>query len=126
MSNTSRSIVLTAWILALIAPVASSSRAEDAPAGDAVKGKRIYMAVGCFECHGRFGQGGDFKGPAPSIAHTELPLDAFTMQLRQPAENMPTYAEAALPEKDVADIFAYVQSLPGLRDLKTLPEILTH
>lgn len=126
MSNSYRSIFLTAWILALIGPMASSACAEDALAGDAAKGKRIYMAVGCFECHGRFGQGGDFKGPVPSLAHTELPLDAFAMQLRQPTENMPTYAETILPDTDVKDIFAYVQSLPGPRELRTLPEILTH
>jgi len=106
----------------LVAP----ALAEDAPKGDAAAGKATYMKVGCFECHGRVAQGGHFKAPVPILAHTELPYDAFAMQLRQPAQNMPTYAASALSDKDVADIYAYVESLPGMQDLKGLPEILTH
>jgi len=34
-----------------------SARAQDAPAGDAANGQRIYLADGCFTCHGRSGQG---------------------------------------------------------------------
>lgn len=44
------------------------ARAQDAPTGDAVEGKRIYLAVGCFACHGRSGQGGALNGPAPLLA----------------------------------------------------------
>jgi mono/diheme cytochrome c family protein len=33
------------------------------PAGDAASGKRVYMAVGCSQCHGTGGQGSRPTGP---------------------------------------------------------------
>ena len=33
----------------------STARAQDAPAGDLANGKRVYLATGCFTCHGRAG-----------------------------------------------------------------------
>ena len=105
---------------------ATASAQDTAPPGDAVNGKRVYLADGCFECHGRVGQGGAFLGPAPGIAATQLPYEALKQQLRDPTNNMPAYAEVVLPEKDLADIYAYLQSLPGPRDAKDLPAILTH
>jgi mono/diheme cytochrome c family protein len=105
---------------------ATASAQDTAPPGDAANGKRVYLADGCFECHGRVGQGGAFLGPAPGIAATQLPYEALKQQLRDPTNNMPAYAEAVLPEKDLADIYAYLQSLPGPREAKDLPAILTH
>lgn len=83
---------------ALVAAVgfAGAARAQDAPAGNADNGKRIYMADGCYFCHGRVGQGGAFNGPAPILANTALPFDAFKTQLRTPAADMPPYAEEVL------------------------------
>src|ERR1700690_4228989 len=69
------------------------ANAQDAPRGDAVEGKRIYLADGCFLCHGRSGQGGALNGPAPILAKTEMPYDGFVGQLRQPVNDMPAYSE---------------------------------
>jgi mono/diheme cytochrome c family protein len=33
------------------------ARAQDAPPGDIVNGKRLYLNDNCFTCHGRAGQG---------------------------------------------------------------------
>ncbi len=57
--------------------------------GDAAKGKATFMADGCYECHGTVGQGGRATGPR--LAHTQLPMDAFVEQLRQPSNEMPPY-----------------------------------
>jgi mono/diheme cytochrome c family protein len=99
---------------------------DTAPPGDAGAGKRVYLADGCFECHGRVGQGGAYLGPAPVLAGTELPFDAFRQQLREPSNNMPPYAAAVMTDAEVADIYAYLRSLPGRREAKDLPAILTH
>jgi mono/diheme cytochrome c family protein len=102
--------------------MASAARAQDAPAGDAAEGKRIYLATGCFFCHGRSGQGGNLNGPAPIIARTEMPWEGFVNQLRHPINEMPAYAEKVMPDKQVADIYAFLQSLPGARpDAKEMP-----
>jgi len=111
--------------LALLGGIAFSALA-DAPAGDAAAGKRVYLAAGCYECHGRVGQGGAFLGPAPALAKTELPYEAFLQQLRDPSNNMPAYAEIVLPEAQAADIYAYLQSLPPRPAANELPAILTH
>jgi mono/diheme cytochrome c family protein len=95
--------------------------AQDAPKGDAANGKRIYLADGCFMCHGRVGQGGSYNGPAPVLAKTAMPFDGFKGQLRQPAQDMPAYSEAVMSDQQIADIYAFVQSLPGRRDPKSIP-----
>ncbi|HEX4238001.1 MAG TPA: cytochrome c [Xanthobacteraceae bacterium] len=96
------------------------AQAQDAPHGDAGNGKRIYLAVGCFTCHGRSGQGGALNGPAPILASTALPFDGFKGQIRDPSNDMPAYSDAVLSDKDIADIFAFVESLPGPRSPKDI------
>ena len=100
--------------------VLSAARAQDAPQGDAAHGKQIFLNVGCFTCHGRVGQGGAYNGPAPILAKTQLPFDGFKGQLRNPADDMPAYSEAVLSDKDVADIYAFLQTLPSRRPAKDI------
>ena len=98
----------------------AQAQAQDEPRGDAGNGKRIYLALGCFTCHGRSGQGGAYNGPAPILASTALPFDGFKGQIRNPANDMPAYSDAVLSDKDVADIYAFVKSLPGSRSAKDI------
>jgi mono/diheme cytochrome c family protein len=87
--------------------------AQDAPPGNAAEGKRLYLATGCFTCHGRSGQGGAMNGPAPILAKTAMPFDGFMGQLRQPSRDMPAYSEIVMSDKQIADIYAFLQTLPG-------------
>ena len=95
--------------------------AQTAPAGDASNGKRVYLAVGCFTCHGRSGQGGSYNYPAPALAETKLPLEAFKVFVRLGPNDMPAYTESVLSDNDTADIFAFLRSLPGRRPAKDIP-----
>ena len=97
------------------------AQAQDAPPGDAANGKRLYLADGCFTCHGRAGQGGAYNGPAPVLASTALPFDGFKGQIRNPVNDMPAFSSANLSDKDIADIYAFVRSLPGSRSAKDIP-----
>jgi mono/diheme cytochrome c family protein len=97
------------------------ARAQDAPAGDAANGQRVYLADGCFTCHGRVGQGGNYYGTTPMLAKTELPFEGFKQQLRDPVRVMPAYSEAVLSDKEAADIFAFVKTLPGRRPVRDVP-----
>jgi len=45
--------------LCAVAPGASAW-AQNTPDGNIENGKRGYIAVGCFTCHGRAGQGGAY------------------------------------------------------------------
>jgi mono/diheme cytochrome c family protein len=117
--NRFKRIAVTAFAVAALA--STMAWAQDAPQGDAANGKRIYLADGCFTCHGRSGQGGAYTGPAPILAHTALPFDGFRVELRNPANDMPAYSEAVLSDKDIADIYAFVESLQGPRSPKDIP-----
>jgi mono/diheme cytochrome c family protein len=112
----------TAFALALgsIASVTCAG-AQDAPKGDPAKGKQLWLADGCSYCHGTVGQGGGGRAAGLRIAAQPIPFGAFLNQVRQPANEMPVYVEKVLSEQDVADIFAYIQSLPPPPDLKSIP-----
>jgi mono/diheme cytochrome c family protein len=116
-------IIFNAALMAVALLVGSGpvARAQDAPPGDAVEGKRLFLAVGCYLCHGRAGQGGAMNGPAPILAKTQMPFEGFKGQLRQPINDMPAYSEGLMSDKQVADIYAFVQSLPGPRPTKDMP-----
>jgi mono/diheme cytochrome c family protein len=111
------------WLLAAAFVIGSIAtvQAQDAPPGDAGNGKRVYLADGCFTCHGRAGQGGAYNGPAPILAKTAMPFEGFKMQIRNPSNDMPAYSEAVMSDQQIADIYAFVQSLSGRRDAKDIP-----
>jgi mono/diheme cytochrome c family protein len=113
-------VAAAAGIAAALLGFVGAARAQDAPPGDAVEGKRLYLAVGCFTCHGRSGQGGAMNGPAPILAKTQMPFDGFKGQLRNPANEMPAYSEKVMTDKQIADIYAFVESLPGPRPTKDM------
>ncbi|HEV8014556.1 MAG TPA: cytochrome c [Stellaceae bacterium] len=103
------------------AAIAGPALAQDVPKGDAAAGKNVFLTDGCYECHGRVGEGGAMNGPAPILAKTKLPFEAFKGQLRNPSNDMPPYPDTLLSDQQVADIFAYLQSLPGPRPVSDLP-----
>jgi ubiquinol-cytochrome c reductase cytochrome c subunit len=82
--------------------------------GDAVNGKRMYMTVGCYLCHGTVGQGGRPSGP--HIAPNPLSYEAFAQVVRRPPNAMPPYTAVVLSEQDLGDIYAYLVTIPPLPD----------
>jgi ubiquinol-cytochrome c reductase cytochrome c subunit len=87
--------------------------------GDAAHGKQVFMAVGCYECHGMVGQGSVQSGPR--LAPEPMPLDSLRQLLRQPLNQMPAYSDKALSDRDVADIHAYLASIPKPPPVKDIP-----
>jgi mono/diheme cytochrome c family protein len=89
-----------------------------APAGNAENGKTLYLQVGCYQCHGRAGQGAQMTGPR--VSRTEFSFESFLYQLRHPADQMPPYEIPVLSDQDAADLYAYVQQMPTPRDPKSI------
>jgi mono/diheme cytochrome c family protein len=87
-------------------------------AASAEKGKADYMKYGCWGCHGTVGQGGI---TGPKLAPEPLPFDAFSAFVRTTNRTMPPYREPVLPNADLADIHAYLTSVPPPADYKTIP-----
>ena len=51
---------------------------------------------------------------------TDMPFDGFKAQLRDPANDMPAYSTAVVSDQGIADMYAFVQSLPGARSAKDI------
>src|ERR1700754_2146916 len=102
----------------------ATARADDLPAGDPANGKRLYLADGCFECHGRAGQGGNFNYPTPALAQIALPMESFIAFIRQAPNDMPSFSTDVLSDKDASDIYAFLRSLPGPKSGKDIPALL--
>jgi mono/diheme cytochrome c family protein len=72
-------------------------------------GKRVFMRAGCWQCHGTVGQGGV---TGPKLAPGPIPFDALSTFVRSTNRAMPAYREQVLSDDDLADIYAYLQSIP--------------
>jgi mono/diheme cytochrome c family protein len=105
-------------LLALTALAAALAFHPQAHAASAEKGKTAYVQHGCWQCHGLAAQGGI---TGPKLAPEPLPLEAFSAFVRNTNRAMPPYQKAILPEADLADIHAWLQSLPKGRDHKQIP-----
>jgi len=92
--------------------------AMSAMAADAGKGKALFEKNGCWQCHGYAGQGG---AAGKTLAPKPMPFEAFTIFVRNSNGPMPPYPKEILPEADLADIHAYLQSIPATKDYKSIP-----
>jgi mono/diheme cytochrome c family protein len=97
----------------------TAQKTASAPAGNVQRGKTVYTRVGCYECHAWDGQSGGATGP--KLGPNPLPFAAFTYQLRTPRNVMPPYTPKVLSDADVADIYAFVQSLPQPPKVDSIP-----
>jgi len=89
--------------------IAAAALSQTKP-GDVTNGKRIFMRNGCYQCHGTVGQGG-LAGPR--LAQTKLTVAGFTAYVRNPAPgSMPPYRSKVMSDQELADVYAYVQSVP--------------
>jgi mono/diheme cytochrome c family protein len=82
------------------------------------KGKQLFVKHGCWQCHGFVGQGGV---AGPRIAPDPMPLEAMNNFVRNSNRAMPPYREAILSNEDLAEIHAYLVSIPKPADPKSIP-----
>ena len=99
--------------------LAQSGGGQATPSGDAKAGQQTFLADGCWECHGTVGQGGVLTGPR--LANTALPYAAVLQQLRVPQNAMPPYEASIVPDSDVANIYAWLKSLPAAPAASSIP-----
>jgi len=92
-----------------------------AHAADAAKGKQNFMKYGCWQCHGTVGQGSAITSAGKVLAPDPLPYEGFAAFVRSTDRAMPPYSEKVLPNEDLADIHAYLASVPKPADYKSIP-----
>jgi len=111
----------TFLIAVLLASASSGSavlrQAPTAPSGNAARGKDGFLRAGCYTCHGTVGQGGAGARLAPKPG----PQAGFMAYVRSGrrgwsvAGGMPAYPVSMLSDPALADIYAYLASIPAPR-----------
>ena len=112
-------------LLAVPAPRAQNAapqgeKSEAAAAGNAETGKKIFTKAGCYECHGREGQGAA-QASGPRIGPSQRLIRPFIKYVRQPSGQMPPYTSAVISDQELSDIYAYLQSRPLATPSKEIP-----
>ena len=99
------------FVLVLSAGVASAQNAE--------KGKTLFLKNNCYSCHGYDGHGG---GAGVKLAPKPIAQAAFTAYVRHPGPgSMPTFSAKVISDADLADIRAYLASIPDPPAVKDVP-----
>ena len=96
---------------------APAAGTQAAPAGNAENGKKLFNTVGCWMCHGYSGQG----GTGARIAPDPIALPAFIQYIRAPKGQMPPYTVKVLKDSDLADIHAFLKTIPKSPDPESIP-----
>jgi len=107
-----------ASVLAAVALAATVTSTTAASAASADHGKTLFIQKGCWECHGTQGQG---AVTGPRLAPGPIPLEAVANFIRNSTGPMPPYRREILSDADLADIYAYLQSIPKPPDVKSVP-----
>ena len=97
---------------------AQTSPSPQAPTGNADNGKRLFTSYYCYACHGTQGQGG---AAGARIAPRPIAFAAFQKYLRQPTGQMPPYGRAVVSDQDLADLYAFLRSIPASQSSKSIP-----
>jgi mono/diheme cytochrome c family protein len=87
---------------------------------NAANGRRLFEKDGCFQCHGYAGQGGR---DGARLAATAMNAQAFARYVRRPFGAMPAFTAKVLPDEELADIYAYLKSLPIAAAAKDIPAL---
>ena len=99
---------------------APATSTQAAPSGNAETGKKIFANDGCYECHGYVAQGGS---AGPRLAPRPIAFAAFSRYVRHPTNQMPPYTAKVVSDQDLADIYAFLLSIPPPPAVKNIPEL---
>lgn len=109
---------LIRFLAATLALSSGTAFAQSAPTGDAIRGKTIFVSDGCYQCHGYQGQG---SNAGSRLAPGVTPYAAFANQVRNPRARMPAYSPVVMSDKDLADIYAFLRTVPKARTVEEIP-----
>lgn len=116
MQAKNRQLPIAVAVLTLVAAISvAASAAQEDEAAD--RGKKDYVKMGCYQCHGYQGQG----GPGGRIAPKPVSLEVFTRLVRRPANVMPAYSPKVLSDEQLKRIHKYLESIPEDPEVSTLP-----
>jgi mono/diheme cytochrome c family protein len=121
-------LLMFASLLAAQAPAPpAAGQATAAPAGNAENGKKLFMNRACFQCHNTeaygdgstTGRGTDRRGPR--LAPRPIAYQLFYKLVRHPADQMPPYTEKVMTDQEIADIYAFLLTIPPPPPVSSIP-----
>ena len=89
------------------------------PLGNAQNGRKLFENYGCYQCHGREAQGG--LGTGPRLGPKPIAFTAVQRYIRKPTGQMPPYTAKVVSDQDLADIYAFLQSVKQPPAVKEIP-----
>jgi ubiquinol-cytochrome c reductase cytochrome c subunit len=109
-------------LLGFVAVMGATTTAQTpTPAGNAQNGRKLFAANGCYQCHGYEAQGATPTGPR--LGPRPLAFAAFSKYVRQPTGQMPPYTSKVITDATLADIYAFLQSLPAPPSVDSIPAL---
>ena len=101
-------VVTMASVSAAQTPAAPGGQSA-APTGNVENGKKIFTSYGCYQCHNYAANGG---GAGPRLAPRPIAFQAFASYVRKPTGDMPPYTAKVVSDKELADIYAFLLTIP--------------
>lgn len=95
---------------------ATAVSAQAPPAANVQQGNQLYLKYSCYACHGYDGHG----GAGARLVPLPMTVSRFTAYVRNP-RRMPPYTEMVLSDQQLADLFAYIKSLPASPPADQIP-----
>ena len=89
---------------------------KTANAANVANGRQAFLKHGCFSCHGYSGEG----GRGARLVQNPIPLDVFAQYVREPKRNMPPFG-TQVSEQELADMYAFLKSIPPSPNAKSIP-----
>lgn len=105
-------------VYAFLKSVAPRDSLPEELKGNAESGKKLFLAYGCYECHGWQGAGAAI---APRIGPPALSLAGVLRYVRAPTGQMPPYTAKAVSDQDLADIYSYLKTFPTPPSADSIP-----
>ncbi len=104
-----RKVLAVALLVAVLSGLATSA----ALAQDPANGKVVWEEqLGCKNCHGDAGEG---KWAGPLAGNTKT-VQEWVDQVRNPRRNMPHFSDVNVSDAMIADVHAYLTSLPKVEN----------
>lgn len=104
--------ILACIVLSCGTTIAAQTPAPRSPE----QGRALYLKYSCYACHGYDGHG----GAGARLVPLSLTVARFTAYVRNP-RRMPPYTDKVLSDEQLADLFAYIKSLPASPPADQIP-----
>ena len=114
-------LALMVWMLAVGAS-AQPEQVADTPDGNPESGRRVFNDRGCYQCHGYEAH----AGPGRRLAPNPIPFAALSRYVRAPTGQMPPYTNSVLSDTELADIYAFLKSIPAPPPVESIPALNNH